>query len=550
MQVRNQMGSYIGNFDGHQKEALMRFLYASMLYADTDLSKCLLAYEMASAIGQDDDPVNDIDLVAEAQQALLQPKDRADLSIDIDPEAGLAAADHQAAIREFWSSLLQLVKGVADFDTAFEAIDIDGSGDISLDELRRAMKRSEPSATEAEVRQRFEDMDVDHDGVVSREEFVNSPQRPQALKVGELRQLTKLNSHIFLDTQSGLMKRLMSNNDGGRDMSLQVAKGHVPCSLVAMHIVITCSDVSKETGDSGLWYWRIFRLLLLMALSWGFLGAFTRAMDGQSAFGANGIEKLFYASKTLPECFFGALLMAFPLNGCFWLYRQLLMAQRLLDLIEVPRSVDVRWRSSGTQEENCISKKGKLLPLDLSNPQNVQGWASLRRTIYGRNFAPSVELKMQCYITITLFIFLISAAANTLGTVSGNNEETLPVDYVIVSVLRPTFLSVPIISQIFLAYKINRYAHSYAEALNAKSLKCTARAASLANMAGQHLEEIERLGYAAAMLSTAAAEIESEAESRPMRVVFVKAEPAAASMIISAILSIVALQIYGMRSLL
>ena len=549
MQLRNQMGSYIGNGDGHQKEGLMRFLYASMLYADTDLSECFLTYEIASAIEQDDDPVNHIDMVTDSQQALLQSKHCvADCSITIDPGSGFPAADHQAAIREFWSSLLQLVKGVADFDTAFEAIDIDGSGDISLDELRRVIKHCEPSATEAEVRECFQDMDVDHDGVVSREEFVNSSQQPQALKAGELRPLTKLNSHVFLDTQSGLMKRMLrcAHKDGGRDMSLQVAKGKVPCSLVAMHIVITCSDVSKETGDSGLCYWRVTLLLFLLAISWSFLGALTRAMDGRSAFGANTIEKLFYASKTVPECFLGLLLIAFPQMGCFWLYRQMLMAQRLLDLIEVPRSVDVRWQSSRAKEE----QKGRLLPLDLSNPQNVLGWASLRRTIYGRNFAPSVELKMQCYITITLFIFLISAAANTLGTVSGDQEEALPMDYVIVSVLRPTFLSVPIISQIFLAYKINRYAFRYAEVLNAKSLKCTARAASLSNLPGQHLEEIERLGYAAAMLSTAAAEIESEAESRPMRVVFVKAEPAAASMIISAILSIVALQIYGMRSLL
>jgi len=330
---------------------------------------------------------------------------------------------------------------------------------------------------------------------------------------------------------------------------LQVAEGSVPCSLVAMHILITCSDMSKKTGDASA-FLRLIMSLVACAISMTCLGPLIRAIDGQPAWGTHPVEKLFYACKTLPEFFFGFVLLAFPGNACFWLYRQLLMSQRLLDLIEPPRVVDVRWRSQKHTKNDTRAAGGPSLPrLDLSNPKNVQGWAALRRVVYGRNFAPAVELKMQCYVTVTLFLFLVSSAANTLGSVSGSQSESLPADFVIVSVLRPTFLSIPIILQIFLAYKINRYAYSYAEALNAQSLKCTAAAASLPNVEG-HWEECERpLRDAAGMLAAAAAEIESEAESRPMRVLFIKAEPAAASMIISIIMSIVALQIYGMRSL-
>ena len=106
-------------------------------------------------------------------------------------------------------------------------------------------------------------------------------------------------------------------------------------------------------------------------------------------------------------------------------------------------------------------------------------------------------------------------------------------------------LSVGIITQM-LAFWLNRYAFCYAEALNASSLRCATRAYAISR-AGENREEAERLQAASCMLAAAAAEIESEAESRPMRVIFVKAEPAAASMIISAIMSIIALQIYGMR---
>ena len=192
-------------------------------------------------------------------------------------------------------------------------------------------------------------------------------------------------------------------------------------------------------------------LLAAIGMSMGFLGPIIRSVNGQPAYGTSTVEKLFYASKTLPECFFGMLLMAFPLNGCFWLFRQLLMAQRLLDLIEPPRVFDIRWQSNATREENKRAEEARVpsLPrLDLSDPTNVQGWAALRRVVYGRNFAPAIELKMQFYITITLFLFLVSSAANTLGSLSGSHSASLPTDFVIVSVLRPTFLSVPIILQV------------------------------------------------------------------------------------------------------
>jgi hypothetical protein len=60
-------------------------------------------------------------------------------------------------------------------------------------------------------------------------------------------------------------------------------------------------------------------------------------------------------------------------------------------------------------------KSAALPRLDLSIPANVEGWAALRRCLYGRNFAPSVELKFQAYVSCTFFIFLASSAVNSLG---------------------------------------------------------------------------------------------------------------------------------------
>ena len=279
------------------------------------------------------------------------------------------------------------------------------------------------------------------------------------------------------------------------------------------------------------------------------------------------------------------------------------MAQKLLDLVDSPRVVDFRWRSAPTEAQSLLA----LPRLDLTIPSNVQGWASMRRVIYGRNFAPGVELKLQFYVTITLFLFLVSSAANSLGSAASASKEQLPLDFILVSILRPMVLGIPIILQVFLAFRINGFAYSYAEALNARSLQCAAlglvvfcfiscslcagativcvclsvclsvyrcvcvfvcvcvcvcvccvscvlkskfhTAASLPNTEDRW-KRTEQLDRAAGMLSTAAAEIESEAESRPMRVIFVKAEPAAASMIISLIMTIIAFQIYGMRGVI
>ena len=245
-------------------------------------------------------------------------------------------------------------------------------------------------------------------------------------------------------------------------------------------------------------------------------GPVIRAAEGRPPFGTSAEEKIFYACKTLPELFYGVLLVFFPVFGCFWMFRQLLMARSLLDLIALPRRVDFRLFTSSKSTSALQTQVVALPRLDLSNPHNVQGWACLRRVIYGRNFAPAVELKMQFYVTITLFLFLISSAANTFGSFATPGVE-IPLDFVIVSVMRPTLLSIPIVIQILLAYQINNIPFRYAEELNAQSATCLALAAEEARVDTSQArvereDRVRDLQDAAGLLSAVAAEIESEAE--------------------------------------
>ena len=63
--------------------------------------------------------------------------------------------------------------GVA-FDYDFADLDVDNSGDVSIQELRAAMHRENPRVSEADVQRRFEEMDLNRDGGVTRAEFLEA----------------------------------------------------------------------------------------------------------------------------------------------------------------------------------------------------------------------------------------------------------------------------------------------------------------------------------------------------------------------------------------
>ena len=221
----------------------MKFLYSSMLYADTDLSQCSLSYEVPSSC-----------------TSLFSPGPSPDLEAGKSHEADdeELAFENQAAIRAFWGSSLTMLDGVADHARIFDAIDTDHSGDISIDEQRTALHRADETATEADVQQCFEALDADHDGRITKDEFVTSPPRRQGMEA-ELGKLDRLNSHVLLHPEAGLIQCIMRQTAERAGVSEQLQAGNVPCPLVAMHIVITCSDVSSYSKTR-------YRLLVVLPM--------------------------------------------------------------------------------------------------------------------------------------------------------------------------------------------------------------------------------------------------------------------------------------------
>jgi hypothetical protein len=528
-----QMTSYILNVDGNQRESLVRFLYTSMLYADTDLSQCHLVYNLPSP---------------PSRPTSLSHFD------DTDAASDDAASDDMTAISAFSRSLLQMLRGLADFNKVIAEIDTDSSGDFSLEELRQCAQLT--SMSDTEVRQCFKHIDANQDGVVSKKEFEDS-----SLEVAG--ELTKLTCGIFLE---GIPQCILKPRRGdalNRRLSDKLREGEIPCSLAALHIIIGCSAVPAPPSRVLVWP----MLCMLLALTYVFLGGIIRSMQGKDAYGSTWQEQLFYIARIIPEFLCGFQLQFFACGPCIWYSRQMIMAQRLLDLIDPPRVADCRWHAVPTSPNE---PQAHLPKLNLTIPSNVEGWSSMRRVIFGRNFAPAVEFKFQCYVSAIVALFLVSSLAQALGSYSfavadtsqDTSQEDKPLDdldFIMVGILRPLGLSIPIIMQIMLAYKLNRFGFLFTEALQCQSLKCAALAASLCpfgedeeglSCAGSEVyRESVRLDRAASMLAAAAAEIEAEMESRPMRVIFMKADPGATSMMISIILTVIALQIYGVAAI-
>ena len=57
---------------------------------------------------------------------------------------------------------------------AFAAIEVDGSGDIGIEELRAAMRRDNTQVTEEAVQKRWGELDGNRDGSISKEEFLQA----------------------------------------------------------------------------------------------------------------------------------------------------------------------------------------------------------------------------------------------------------------------------------------------------------------------------------------------------------------------------------------
>ena len=90
-------------------------------------------------------------------------------------------------------------------DRMFDKIDTDGSGDISIDELREDMRRRFPNISEEQIQQFFDDMDVNHDGKEHLYAVELSPHSPlRAVRIDPSRGVGKIKiKKLYLSDSQG-----------------------------------------------------------------------------------------------------------------------------------------------------------------------------------------------------------------------------------------------------------------------------------------------------------------------------------------------------------
>mmetsp|Transcript_31060 Transcript_31060/g.78605 ORF Transcript_31060/g.78605 Transcript_31060/m.78605 type:complete len:251 (+) Transcript_31060:97-849(+) len=87
--------------------------------------------------------------------------------------AGIQGSDGLILLNRVADAVLAFREKFSDLKTAFKAVDVDGSGDLDLDEFIAAMRSVDSCLTEEQVKMIFVAADANGDGAVCAEEFSN-----------------------------------------------------------------------------------------------------------------------------------------------------------------------------------------------------------------------------------------------------------------------------------------------------------------------------------------------------------------------------------------
>ena len=99
-------------------------------------------------------------------------------------------------------------------DSTFDKIDTDGSGEMSLAELRQQVRGKFQNIGEAEVKELLKKMDSNGDGKVSRAEFAVAPPSDGDISFKEFRKAIGAANKMSDDEMRGLFNQIDVNHDG------------------------------------------------------------------------------------------------------------------------------------------------------------------------------------------------------------------------------------------------------------------------------------------------------------------------------------------------
>jgi hypothetical protein len=463
-----------------------------------------------------------------------------------------------------WEAMLELTKDVEE-DLAFEEIDKDQSGGISLEEMQARAKESLGAEYDADtVRAQFNELDTDGNAQVSAAE----------LRARSLGTTCKL----MFSAKHGLLSTLLREDE--QTLRQRAQAGELPATVLAVLLVLESSWIPPQVGVRYL-----LGMVVVPALFVSFLPVIVRACIGMPAFGTTW-QATSLASVSILLMFFTffPLILYFALP-CVWLYRQMLVCRRLLALISVAKGFGVKWHSESSnlgavqvaaqkteavgslrRTKSVVGGRGSVgdvhldeILLDLRMHSNVTAWAALWRVLHGTAYMPATQIKFQFYGIICTSVFFISAGLDSFGDTilaAMGSQRTLGVDFKITSLVRLMLLTIPLVAMTLLAFAINRYPAAYTRALHhavvsaSSTIAALRRPRSACRLGDDEREELlAELEASNAVMAAVIDEVSSAGEVEPMRVLFLRAEPAVVSILMSAILAVVAVQLRGLSAI-
>ena len=149
---------------------------------------------------------------------------------------------------------LSAVDIIHDKDAAlFSAIDVDKSGDISIEELRAAMQKENPAVTDAEIQRRWDAMERDHNGIVSKDEwFANAAGRTKKEIMKSKRE------SIQLEWKHRQLQSMRDLDAGGLELAERFA---VACGVRTPPDVFTAARIFRKHKTREFWLYVVFLIV-------------------------------------------------------------------------------------------------------------------------------------------------------------------------------------------------------------------------------------------------------------------------------------------------
>lgn len=154
---------------------------------------------------------------------------------------GGSNADEEAQLRH--SATFRAVQAKKrDEANKFELVDADHDGVISKDELRAAMRRQDSGVTEAKVNEEFSRLDANHDGGVSRREFGAAKTMPSSGTTGLLEKKI-LSSVVFWEARQACLTQ--------SSLYFSMVGDDFVCDEIPLHEINNVFIDGDAKGDGG-----------------------------------------------------------------------------------------------------------------------------------------------------------------------------------------------------------------------------------------------------------------------------------------------------------